>query len=120
MIQTTVQMRILVAVEAVDFRNGIDGLARVCKQKLQSDPFSGGLFVFRNRRRTAIKILAYDGQGFWLCQKRLSTGRFRFWPAGATEVTQGLAAHQLQVLLMGGDPTSAKVLPAWRPLPVPA
>jgi transposase len=107
-IQITPQMRILVAVEAVDFRNGIDGLARVCKQQLQADPFSGGLFVFRNRRRTAIKILAYDGQGFWLCQKRLSTGRFRFWPASATEGTQGVAAHQLQVLLMGGDPTSAK------------
>jgi transposase len=63
MIQTTVQMRILVAVEAVDFRNGFDGLARVCKQQLQADPFSGGLFVFHNRRRTAIKILAYHGQG---------------------------------------------------------
>jgi hypothetical protein len=73
MIQTTVQMRILVAVEAVDFRNGIDGLARVCKQQLQADPFSGGLFVFRNRRRTAIKILAYDGQGFWLCQNQQSS-----------------------------------------------
>ena len=113
-------MRILVAVEAVDFRNGIDGLARVCKQQLQADPFSGGLFVFRNRRRTAIKVLVYDGQGFWLCQKRLSTGRFRFWPASATEVTKGVAAHQLQVLLMGGDPTSAKVPPVWRPLSVPA
>ena len=116
MIQIAPQMRILVAIEAVDFRNGIDGLARVCKQQLQADPFSGGLFVFRNRRRTAIKILAYDGQGFWLCQKRLSTGRFRFWPASATGGTQGVAAHQLQVLLMGGDPTSAKVPPAWRPL----
>jgi transposase len=89
-------------VEAVDFRNGIDVL-----------------FVFRNRRRMAIKILVYDGQGFWLCQKRLSPRRFRFWPARATAVTQGLVAHQLHVLLMGGDPTSAKVPPAWRPLPVP-
>jgi transposase len=115
-IQITPQMRILLAVEAVDFRNGIDGLARVCKQQLQADPFSGGLFVFRNRRRTAIKILVYDGQGFWLCQKRLSTGRFGFWPTRATEATQGVAAHQLQVLLMGGDPASAKVPPAWRPL----
>ena len=120
MIQIAPQMRIRVAVEAVDFRNGIDGLARMCKQQLQADPFSGGLFVFCNRRRTAIKILAYDGQGFWLCQKRLSTGRFRFWPARTTELTQGLAAHQLQVLIMGGDPTSAKVPPAWRPLSVPA
>jgi len=117
MIQIAPQMRILMAVEAVDFRNGIDGLVRVCKQTLQADAFSGCLFVFCNRRKTAIKILAYDGNGFWLCQKRLSTGRFRFWPARATGLTQGLAAHQLQVLLMGGDPTSAKVLPAWRPLP---
>jgi transposase len=69
MIQITPQMRILVAVEAVDFRNGIDGLARVCKQQLRNDPFSGAVFVFRNRRRTALKILVYDGQGFWLCQK---------------------------------------------------
>ena len=60
MIQLAIQTRILVAVEAVDFRKGIDGLARVCQERLQADPFSGGLFVFRNRRRTALKILAYD------------------------------------------------------------
>jgi transposase len=60
MIQITPQMRILVAVEPVDFRAGIDGLARLCKQQLASDPFSGTLYVFRNRRGTAIKILAYD------------------------------------------------------------
>ncbi len=118
MIQVTPQMRILVAVEAVDFRNGIDGLARVCKQQLKADPFSGVLFVFRNRRRTAIKVLAYDGQGFWLCQKRLSAGRFRFWPSHTTAAAPAVAAHQLQMLLMGGDPISAKVPPAWRPLPI--
>ena len=62
MIQVSPQTRILAAVEAVDFRNGIDGLARVCQEQLQADPFSGRLFVFRNRRRTALKILAYDGR----------------------------------------------------------
>lgn len=118
MIQVSPQVRILVAVEAVDFRCGIDGLARLCKQRLKSDPFSGSLFVFRNRRGTAIKILAYDGSGFFLCHRRLSTGRFRFWPASTTEVTQGIAAHQLPVLLMGGDPLATKVPPAWRPLPL--
>ena len=76
MIQITPQMRILVPVAAVDFRKGIDGLARLCRQELQADPFSGALFVFRNRRATALKILVYDGQGYWLCQKRLSKGRF--------------------------------------------
>lgn len=77
MLQITPQMKILVAVEPVDFRNGIDGLAAVGKAKLAQDPFSGAVFVFRNRRATALKVLVYDGQGFWLCQKRLSEGRFR-------------------------------------------
>jgi transposase len=118
MIQLAVQTRILVAVEAVDFRKGIDGLARVCQERLQTDPFSGGLFVFRNRRRTALKILAYDGRGFWLCQKRLSRGRFPFWPARATGMTKALEAHELYVLLAGGDPASAQAVPVWRPVSV--
>lgn len=116
MIQMTPQMRILVAVRAVDFRSGIDGLARICQQQLKADPFCGWLFVFCNRRRTAIKGLVYDGQGFWLCQKRLSSGRFRFWPTSARAQTSALQAHELQVLLMGGDPAQAKAAPAWRRL----
>ena len=72
MIQITPQMRVLVAIEAVDGRKGIDSLARLCQEKLQSDPFSGCLFVFRSRRGTSIRVLVYDGQGFWLAQKRLS------------------------------------------------
>ena len=66
MIQITPQMRILVAIEAVDGRKGIDSLARLCQEKLQADPFSGCLFVFRSRRGTSIGVLVYDGQGFWL------------------------------------------------------
>ncbi len=103
--------------EAVDFRKGIDGLARVCREQLQSDPFSGRLYVFRNRRRTAIKLLAYDGQGFWLAQKRLSKGRFRWWPAGlgGREVARSLEAHQLQVLLAGlAAGERAKLKKKWR------
>ena len=114
MIQIAPQMRILVAVEAVDFRKGIDGLVRVCKEALQADAFSGCLFVFRNRRRTAIKILVYDSQGFWLCQKRLSSGQFRFWPESVGQAGQALEAHELQVLLAGGDPGAVQAVPAWR------
>lgn len=119
MIQLTPQMRILVAVEPADFRKGIDGLARVCKQALERDPFSGTVFVFRNRRATAVKILVYDGQGFWLCQKRLSAGRFRWWPR-AGGVTKRLESHEVQVLLSGGDPTGAKAAEAWRRVAIPA
>ncbi|MBX3734379.1 MAG: IS66 family insertion sequence element accessory protein TnpB [Verrucomicrobiae bacterium] len=71
MIQITPQMRLLVAVEPVDFRKGIDGLAALCRSALGSDPLSGALFIFRSRNRRALKLLVYDGQGFWLFQKRL-------------------------------------------------
>jgi transposase len=120
MIQVTPQMRVLVAVAPADFRCGIDGLARHCRAALDADPFSGALFVFRNRRGTAVKVLAYDGQGFWLCQKRLSSGRFRFWPNGGEAATTALAAHELQVLLCGGDPAATHAMPPWRAIDMPA
>ena len=113
MIQITPQMRILVAVEPADFRKGVDGLARLCRQALQDDPFSGALFVFRNRRRTSLKLLCYDGQGFWLCQKRLSQGRFRFWP-NSTAAAKDFQAHELQVLLSADDPAGTQAPPPWR------
>jgi transposase len=117
MIQIPPNMRILVAVDPIDFRAGIDGLVAACRQRLDTNPFEGGLFVFCNRRRTAIKILAYDGRGFWLCQKRLSRGRFAFWPESANPA-RAIESYELQVLLMGGDPTRANVPPPWRPLRV--
>ena len=54
MLQITPQMRILV--EAVDFRKGMDSLAELCRAKLDADPFSGCLFVFRSRRANSIKV----------------------------------------------------------------
>ena len=116
MIQLTRHMRILVATEPADFRKGIDGLAAVCRHYLHQDPFLGTVFVFRNRRATSIKILSYDGQGFWICQKRLSKGRFTFWPTKSTERIGSLEAHQLAVLLSGGNPELAQGVPSWRPL----
>jgi transposase len=118
MIQTSPSMRILVAVEAVDFRKGIDGLAAICRHQLERDPMNGWAFVFRNRRATAVKILAYDGQGFWLCQKRLSSGRFGWWPAGDAANGRFLQGHQLHVLLSGGNPEAARGAPLWRPVAV--
>jgi len=116
-IQITPQMRILLAVEPADFRKGIDGLAQLCRQRLQTDPLCGAMFVFSNRRRQALKILVYDGQGFWLCQKRLSQGRFGWWPQ-AGNPTASLAAHQLQLLLWNGNPSRAEAAPMWRAVAV--
>jgi transposase len=118
-IQLTPQMRILVAVEPQDFRRGIDGIARICKETLASDPFSGAAYVFRNRRGTAIKILVYDGQGFWLCHKRLSKGKFACWPASPDRAATALEAHELSVLLFGGDWAASRGAPVWRPVTPP-
>lgn len=117
MLQVSPSSRILVALEPVDFRRGIDGLARLCQQALQTDPMSGTLFIFRNRRGTGLKVIVYDGQGFWLCYKRLSSGYFRHWPRQGTGQAIELRAHELQILLFGGDPLAINILPDWRPLP---
>lgn len=120
MLQVTAQTRILVCVEPVDFRNGIDGLAALCRAALGEDPFRGTVFVFRNRRGTTLKALAYDGQGFWLCTKRLSEGRFRWWPSASDQRVTVLAAHELQVLLSAGDPRGVNAAPEWRPVRSPS
>ena len=114
MLQITPHMRIMLAVEPVDFRKGIDGLAGICRRVLQTDPFTGTLFVFRSRSGTSVKLLGYDGQGFWLCQKRLSQGYFRWWPVKDDQQTRQLAAHELQLLLWNGNPSAAPVGEMWR------
>ena len=116
MISLSATATIYCAVEAVDFRKGIDGLAQVCAGTLKKDPFGGSVFVFRNQRRTAIKMLFYDGQGFWLCLKRLSQGRFKWWAeaAGMSEPTKQLMISEIQVLLWNGDPEKSEVTEVWR------
>jgi transposase len=93
-------------------RKGIDSLAQLCREKLAADPFSGCLFIFRSRSGRAIRILTYDGQGFWIATKRLSKGRFKWWPTG-DEPAKNLRAHQAQLLLAAGNPDT-EAPPVWR------
>jgi transposase len=117
MIQLLPQLRIRLACQPVDFRNGIDGLAALCKRALEEDPFSGTLFVFRNRQGTALKMLCYDGRGFWLFTRRFSQGRLRWWPSEKDTPLHSLEAQQLAVLLYNGLPEQAQFIPVWRSLP---
>lgn len=117
MFQVTPQMRVLVAVEPVDGRKGIDSLAQLCREILDEDPFSGCLFLFRNKSGKTLTLLNYDGQGFWLARKRLSKGRFRWWPS-SEQTALALEAYQVQVLMAAGDP-SARAAPVWRAVRVP-
>jgi transposase len=114
MLQFTPQHRLLLATTPVDFRKGIDGLAALCRKVLTQDPFSGTFFIFTNKRKTAVKILIYDGQGFWLCLKRFSRGRLAWWPTQST--LSALTAQQLTVLLYQGHPLDLKLPADFRPL----
>lgn len=99
--------------QPVDFRKGIDGLAALCRQVLDDNPLGVAIDVFRNRTGTTLKLLAYDGQGFWLCTKRLWQGRFRWWPTPTTPRVP-LSARELSILLWNGFPDRAQMAPEWR------
>lgn len=116
MLQLTPQSRIFLALQPVDFRKGIDGLAALCRQTLSENPLGGAVYVFRNRTGTTLKLLTYDGQGFWLCTKRLSQGRFPWWPTAASPSVT-LSARELSILLWNGNPDRAQLAPVWRPVP---
>jgi transposase len=113
MLQLTPQSRIFLALAPVDFRNGIDGLAAMCRQALGENPLGGAVYVFRNRSGTALKLLVYDGQGFWLCAKRLSQGRFQWWPTAPAPSVR-VSARELAIVLWNGDPERAQMASEWR------
>lgn len=118
MIQLVPQLTILLAYEPIDFRKGIDSLVAVVRDRFGQDPFSGKVFLFRNRTGTGVKLLVYDGQGYWLIFKRYSAGRLRWWPKPTGAALTPVAAHHVQVLLSQGDPTQAGIEEPWRKLPV--
>lgn len=112
MIQLTPQHQLFVWVLPIDFRKGLDGLIGHCRSKLNQSPFSGTVFAFRNKKGTAVKLLTYDGTGFWLMHKRFSQGVLKYWPK-----TQGekICATTLMVVLNQGQP--GVMQPSWRELP---
>ena len=79
-------------------RKSINGLAAIVEGSFKLDPFGGALFVFCNRSRDRIKILDWDGDGFWLYFKRLEKGRFR-WPGSSESPTMALSGDELHLLL---------------------
>ena len=113
MLQVTPHHRLLLATGHVDFRKGIEGLAALCRNHLKEDPLGGCVFVFTNRRKTGVKILLYDGNGFWLCQKRFSKGGLAWWPAALTPQVS-LTPSQLHILLAQGNPQTTQTPPPWR------
>ena len=67
MLNLTASSRIMLAIDAADFRKGMDGMIGLCKSHLSQDPRSGVIFAFINRDKTRVKFLTFDGTGYWIC-----------------------------------------------------
>ena len=111
MIQLTPHTPLFIGLDPIDFRCGIDKLALVSEQISGHDSKSGCVFAFRNQSATSIKLLAFDGSGYWLMQKRLSQGKLKWWPRQSGE--SQLSAEGLLIILRGDDPRGLVTLP-WR------
>lgn len=109
MIAIPPQARIHVAIESVDFRNGISGLGRICREEMKKNPMDGAIFVFCNKGKTTLKLLVYDGEAYWLLIRRLSRGKLKWWPS-----ERDIAPKELQTLLMNGNPTGAEFTDDWK------
>ena len=106
--------RVVVASEPVDGRKGMDTLAAVIQLHLHTDPFAGTIYVFRTRKADRLKILAWDGTGLCLFQKRLEQGRFVWPPVRQGTIT--LTSVQLALLLEGLDWDRVRQVPVKRPM----
>lgn len=92
--------RVYLACGKTDMRKSINGLMEIVKSGFNLNPFDDALFVFCNRKRDRIKILEWDGDGFWLYFKRLERGHFR-WPEPGEEATMTMTGEELSYLLGG-------------------
>jgi transposase len=95
-------VRVFLAVGPTDMRRSIDGLAALVRERLQLEPLSGHLFLFRNRRGDRLKILLWDRSGFWVLYKRLERGTFA-WPGPEESEPVEMRGADLMLLLSGID-----------------
>jgi transposase len=107
-------VRVFVALEATDMRKSFDGLANETRQQIAQDPLSGHLFVFFNRRRTMVKVLYWDRNGYCVVAKRLERGTFHPPHANEQDVVE-VEAAELALILEGIDLHGARRRPRWTP-----
>ncbi len=100
-------VRVFLASGATDMRRSVDGLSALVLSVMVLDPYSGHLFLFRNRRGDRVKILVWDRSGFWVLYKRLEKGTFA-WPDVTASTTAELSVGELTLLLEGVDARSAR------------
>lgn len=116
MIQVSPGANILVINNAVSFSCRLRGMLALCRDVLQVEPMDGGYFVFRNRAGTMLRIIFYDGDGFWMCEKIFSFGRVKCWFGDGKNGLTSISARDLAVLIWHGDPLGANFAPYWKKL----
>jgi transposase len=94
------EKKVYLACGHTDMRKSINGLMTIVESSFKLDPFGGALFAFCNRNRDRMKILEWDGDGFWLYFKRLEKSRFK-WPAVGDNSIMDFTGEELQYLLGG-------------------
>jgi transposase len=92
--------KVYLACGSTDLRKAINGLAALAEMSFKLNPFDGAVFVFCNGGRDRLKILEWDGDGYWLHLKRLEKGRFK-WPSKGKEGTMLFSGEELEHLLAG-------------------
>lgn len=103
-------IRIFVARGAVDMRKSFDGLSLLVQHQFGREPFSGDLFTFFNRQRDRVKLLLWDGNGFWVFAKRLEGGAFARWPDdNGDSACVAIDRARLGMLLEGVDMKTVKL-----------
>jgi len=94
--------------QPADMRKGFDGLCGIITGILKQDPLSGAVYIFVNKRRDRIKLLLWDGDGFWIFYKRLEKGTFQIPEYSETVSSLELTYAQLVLILQGIDLSSVK------------
>lgn|SRR5262245_30399858 len=106
--------RIFLAAGPTDMRKGFDGLADLVRHRLDCNPLDGHFYIFCNKRRSRLKVLFFDGTGFWICNKRLERGKFS-WPSVAEAAAKvSLKPEEVGLLLGGIELERTRVKNWWR------
>jgi transposase len=108
MLSLPLPVRIFLCTRHADLRKSFDGLAQLVREYLGTDPLSGHLFVFRNKRGDRLKLLYWDRDGYVIWYKRLEIGSFRFPAVGGTGDGVEIPAADLAMILEGIDLASVK------------
>lgn len=101
MLNLTHETKIFAYTGAADMRKGFDGLSGIVREEFQSDPTDGSLFIFINRRRDRMKLLHFDGGGFWLYYRLLESGTFEKLAPASGSCHLQMDATELSMLLSG-------------------